>query len=215
VQAMTEKGLEETKVIYTICSKIATKSFLSAGWTKQDAMLYFFRIPLFPLIRNLHNTELHKDNLNDVINQLILPYSEAESICLKQRLRWRTKNTKFNYAIITMQINGMSHFVLFSTHLKSYQIVFYSEYSNAKILAILFRKLHYTSFKSRKFVVSLQPKKNQLYFFLLSKGYLFNLFSFGKMKSILDVNFILSEKDNKELNAYLTNKITSINYDDL
>ncbi len=215
VQQMTEKGLQETKVIYTICSKIATKSFLHAGWNKQDAMLYFFRIPMLPLLQNFHNTQLHKVNLNDVIDHLILPYSEEESICLKQRLLWRTQNPKFNYAIITKQINGISHFILFSTHLKTYQIVCYSEYSDSKTLAILFRKLHFTSYKSRKYVVSLQPKKNQLYFFLLSKGYLFNLFSFGKMKSILDLNFIVSEKENLHLNYYLKNKISSINYDDL
>jgi GNAT superfamily N-acetyltransferase len=215
VQQMTEKGLQETKVIYTICSKIATKSFLHAGWNKQDAMLYFFRIPIFPLIRNFHNPELHTDKLNYVIDHLILPYSEEESFCLKQRLYWRTQNPKFNYAIITLQLNGISHFILFSTHLKTYQIVCYSEYSDSKTLEILFRKLHFISYKSRKYVVSLQPKKNHSYFFFLSKGYLFNLFSFGKMKSILDLNFIVSGRENLHLNYYLTNKISSINYDDL
>jgi len=215
VQQMTEKGLEETKVVYTICSKIATKSFLHAGWKKQDAMIYFFRIPIFPLIRRLYNTEFYTYNLKEVIDQLILPYSEEESVSLKHRLHWRTQNPKFIYAIITMQLNGISHFILFSTHLKIYQIVCYSEYSDSKTLAILFRKLHSTSFKSRKYVVSLYPKKNQLYFFFLTKGYLFNLLSFGKMKSILDVNFIVSEKENLHLNHYLTNKISSFNYDDL
>lgn len=215
VQAMTKKGLEETKVIYTICSKIATKSFLSAGWKRQDVMLYFFRIPMFPLVNNFNNSELHKFNLNEVIDHLILPYSDIESMCLKQRLRWRIQNPKFNYAIITMLTNGISHFILFSSHLKTHQIVCYSEYSDSKTLAILFRKLHFTSFKSTKFVVSLQPKKNQRYFFFICKGYLFNLLSFGKMKSILDYNYILSENDNEFLNYYLKNKITSINYDDL
>ncbi len=214
VDALTKRGLNESFLLYTICSKIASKSFFGSGWRHQDEMIYFFRIPFLPSLANKHIGNIHFDNLNVVIDQLNLPYDEDYSTYLKNSLKWRTANTKFKYGIYVIKKDNISHFILFSIVRDIIQIVYFTDFSSRKIKNQLFRKLHDFGNLSKKKQIALLPKRTFLFLLFVNKGYLTNLFSFGKMRSTMDLNIIQSKDKTANINFFV-NQITMLNYDDI
>jgi GNAT superfamily N-acetyltransferase len=214
VSNLTEIGLQKSGFIYTICSKVATKSFLQSGWTYQDKMIYFFRLPYF----NIHfcnmAIKLHKLNLTEIISFFDIPLSVDKTNDLKKQLQWRVQNPKFNYGIYEINIEGVSHFMIYSEIKNTIQLVYFSEYSSKKILNVLFHQLHHDAKMLKKSVISLLPYKTKYFFFFIQKRYFVNLFTFGKMKSILNFNYI-SEFQDPAFEMFFKSRITMFNYDDL
>lgn len=214
VHNLTKQGLEKSDFLYTICSKVATKSFVRADWSYIDKMIYFVRFPLFSILKTNTYILNHRSNFDEVISSFNVLGSENEVKILKEELLWRVQNPKFHYGIYELVEHGISHFIVFSELNRSIQLVYFTTYSSEKILNMLFARLHNDARKSKRKVISLLHAKTHYFSFFIKKGYITNLFSFCKMKSILDLNFI-SKKNDIEFFFFWKNQISTINYDDL
>ena len=214
VHNLTEQGLEKSDFLYTICSKVATKSFLRADWSYIDKMIYFVRFPLFSILKKNTNIFYHRSNFDDVISSLNVPGRQNEVKILKDILLWRVYNPKFQYGIYELVVQGISHFIVFSELNRSMQLVYFSIHSSEKILHMLFARLHTDARKTNRKVISLLPANTHYFSFFIKSGHVPNLFSFGKMKSILDLN-IISKIDDVDFLFFWKNHFTTINYDDL
>jgi len=214
VEELTKKGLNESFLIYTICSKIATKSFLKAGWLHHDEMIYFFRLPFIPSKYEMQTGAIHFQDLNVVIDQLNLPFEENYSMHLKNMLKWRISNSKFKYGIYELKQENISQFVLFSMVKNIIQIVYFTDYSSRKMKNQLFRKMHNIGKPTKKKFIALLPRRTSLFFFFIKQGYITNLFSFGRMKSTMDLNIIQSNNKIMDVKGF-ANQIRMLNYDDI
>jgi ribosomal protein S18 acetylase RimI-like enzyme len=214
VHNLTENGLEKSDFLYTICSKVATKSFLRADWSYIDKMIYFVRFPLFSLLKTNTNIIYHRSSFDEVISSFNLPGSENEVKILKEELLWRIQNPKFHYGMYELVEQGISHFIVFSYLNRSIQLVYFTTYSSKKILRKLFGRLHKDARQTNQKVISLLPANTQYFSFFIKKGYLTNLFSFGKMQSLLDLNFISTQNDAGFI-SFFKRKLTMLNYDDI
>jgi hypothetical protein len=214
VHNLTEQGLEKSDFLYTICSKVATKSFLRADWSYIDKMIYFVRFPLFSMLKTNTHILYHRSNFDEVISSLHVLGSENEVKGLKEELLWRVQNPKFHYGMYELLEHGISHFIVFSELNRSIQLVYFTAYSSEKTLNMLFGRLHTDAIKTNRKVISLLPAKTHYFSFLIKKGYITNLFSFGKMQSLLDLN-IISKIDDGDFLFFWKNQINTINYDDL
>jgi predicted GNAT family acetyltransferase len=214
VHNLTEQGLEKSDFLYTICSKVATKSFLRADWSYIDKMIYFVRFPLFSILKKNTNIFYHRSNFDDVISSLNVPGRENEMKILKDILLWRVYNPKFRYGMYELVEQGISHFIVFSELNRSIQLVYFTTYSSEKILKMLFGRLHKDARKTNRKVILLLPANTQYFSILIKKGYFTNLFSFGKMQSLLDLNFI-STKNDVDFIPFFESKLSMLNYDDV
>ena len=214
VHNLTEQGLEKSDFLYTICSKVATKSFLRADWSYIDKMIYFVRFPLFSILKKNTNIFYHRSNFDDVISSLNVPGRENEVKILKDILLWRVYNPKFQYGIYELVEQGISHFIVFSYLNRSIQLVYFTTYSSKKILRKLFGRLHTDARKTNRKVISLLPVKTHYFSFFIKKGYSTNFFSFGRMQSLLDLNFISIQND-ADFISFFERKLTMLNYDDV
>lgn len=214
VQNLTEQGLEKSDFLYTICSKVATKSFLRADWSYIDKMIYFVRFPLFSILKTNSHIFHHRSNFKDVISSFNVLGSENEVKILKEELLWRVQNPKFNYGMYELVEQGVSHFIVFSELIRSVQLVYFTTYSSEKTLKMLFARLHTEARKTNRKVISLLPAKTHYFSFFIKKGYITNLFSFGKMQSLLDLNFISNQND-ADFISFFERKLTMLNYDDI
>jgi hypothetical protein len=143
-----------------------------------------------------------------------LPVSENEVKILKDELLWRVQNPKFHYGMYELVEQGISHFIVFSELNRSIQLVYFTTYSSKKILRKLFGRLHKDARQTNRKVISLLPANTQYFSFFIKKGYLTNLFSFGKMQSLLDLNFISKQNDAGFI-SFFERKLIMLNYDDL
>jgi hypothetical protein len=109
---------------------------------------------------------------------------------------------------------GVSHFIVFSELNRSVQLVYFTTYSSEKTLKMLFGRLHADARKTNRKVISLLPAKTHYFSFLIKKGYITNLFSFGKMQSLLDLNYISIQND-VDFISFFERKLTMLNYDDI
>lgn len=214
VSCLTNKGLEKSDFLYTICSKVATKSFLRADWLYIDKMIYFVRFPLFSILKSDIKIICHRSNFSEVISSFNLSGTENEIKIIKDALLWRLQNPKFRYGIYELVDQGTSHFIVFSELNRSIQLVYYTPYSSNKKLNTLFSRLHMDARKTNRKVISLLPANTQYFPFFLKKGYLTNLLSFGKMQSLLDLNFITTQIDAGFI-ALFESKLSMLNYDDV
>ena len=214
VHNLTKQGLEKSDFLYTVCSKVATKSFLRADWSYIDKMIYFVRFPLFSLLNTNTNIIYHRSNFYEVISSFNLPGSENEVKILKEELLWRVQNPKFNYGMYELVEQGISHFIVFSELNRSVQLVYFTTYSSEKTLKMLFGRLHTDARKTNRKVISLLPANTHYFSFFIKKGYLTNLFSFGRMQSLLDLNFISIQND-ADFISFFERKLSMLNYDDV
>ena len=214
VHNLTKQGLEKSDFLYTICSKVATKSFLRADWSYIDKMIYFVRFPLFSILKTNTHMLHHRSNFEDVISSFNVLGSENEVKILKEELLWRVQNPKFHYGMYELVEQGLSHFIVFSELNRSVQLVYFTSYSSEKTLKMLFGRLHTDARQTNQKVISLLPANTQYFSFFIKKGYLTNLFSFGKMQSFLDLNFISTQNDAGFI-SFFKRKLTMLNYDDI
>lgn len=214
VHNLTKQGLEKSDFLYTICSKVATKSFLRADWSYIDKMIYFVRFPLFSILKTNTHILHHRSNFEDVISSFNVLGRENEVKILKEELLWRVQNPKFNYGMYELVEQGISHFIVFSELNRSVQLVYFTSYSSEKTLKMLFGRLHTDARKTNRKVISLLPANTHYFSFFIKKGYLTNLFSFGRMQSLLDFNFISIQSD-VDFISFFERKLSMLNYDDV
>jgi hypothetical protein len=214
VHNLTKKGLEKSDFLYTICSKVATKSFVRADWSYIDKMIYFVRFPLFSISKKNMHILHHHSNFDEVISSLHMLGSENEVKILKEELLWRVQNPKFNYGMYEVVEKGISHFIVFSELNRSVQLVYFTTYSSEKTLKMLFGRLHTDARKTNRKVISLLPAKTKNFSFFIKNGYFTNLFPFGKMQSLLDLNFISTQND-ADFISFFERKLSMLNYDDV
>lgn len=201
---LTTIGIEENGIVYTICSKAATQSFLKMDWNYVDKVIYFFK-PLFFNFLSKQNEIEFFDSKNIDINLISInnidPY-----------LVWRMKNPKFNYLVA---IDKFKKIILFSIRNKNAFVV-HSDYNldtpNFKnIISNSYSRLKQYGVNNLVFISIVQKKEFK---FLFKYGFLYNFLNKGKMSSILDFNIIFTENQKKSA-LELRYQFTPNFYDDI
>ncbi len=204
VSFLTTIGIEKYGIVYTLCSKTATNSFLKMDWNYIDNVIYFFK-PLFLSFISEKN-QIEFFNSGNIDANLIAHYK------IDSYLAWRIKNPKFSYLIAIDKFNKL---VVFSIRSKNAFLV----YSDYDIDTPDFRKIvSNSSFKLRKngvsYLIYISISKKQDKLALIKSRFIYNFFNRGKMRSILDFN-IINNDSQKIVSQELINNFSPIYYDDI
>ena len=214
VSFLTEIGLEETGIIYTICSKTATRSFQKLGWNHFENIIYIFRPSLFNF-----GFKKMKSDFKVVENEFISSYLNRFKINSKQSqilktLEWRIQNPKFNYRLI-YNTKDASQFLIFSERNKNAFILYIHESNSTSQLKNLLSHffLVIKNLKIKNSILLSVPRLpiNNFFFF---RGYFYNFLDKGKMSSILDLN-IICNKDQKSIVEKIRKEFSPFFYDDI
>lgn len=191
-------------VVYTMCSKIATKSFAKTGWKYQKAIHYYFKPSLLSLFSNLvskHNkNKLLNSNSLDVICEMYK--TKTESAMFLKFIEWRYSNLKYHYQL--MFSKDKQEFVVYTIH-NNFLFILDLEMKQFSFLRYLDKIV--IAKKVRGIIMLSSSSTIKEIKFSIFKGYFVNKFKFGALKSLLDLNFFRGEQH--------LNKVYSFNYDDI
>ena len=214
VSFLTEIGLEETGIIYTLCSKTATRSFQKLGWSHFDNIIYIFR----PSLINFGFKKV-KSDFKVIENEFISSYLNRFKINSQQSqilktLEWRIQNPKFNYRLI-YNTKDASQFLIFSERNKNAFILYIHESNSTSQLKNLLRQFFVVikNLKIKNSILLSIPRLtiNKTFFF---RGYFYNFLDKGKMSSILDLNIICTG-DQKSIVEKIRKEFSPFFYDDI
>ena len=214
VAFLTEIGLKETGIIYTLCSKTATRSFQRLGWKHVTNIIYVFK-PIFPSLNLNKLSSKYKLIDKEFFSSFFetLNFNEQKKN-IYETLLWRIQNPKFDYKLV-YNINNTSQFLIFSERNKNAFILYIGDFDSPKQLFKLLYQYNYI-IKNLKIKNSILLTISRLplnkRFFLI--GYLYNFLNKGKMSSILDLNIICTS-DQNELIEEIKNHFSPYFYDDI
>lgn len=196
---LTEESLRKSvDCIYTMCSKVASKSFLRNGWKYKDDVFYYYRPYLFSVIKGIlfkrKFTSFNSESL-----EFHTLFDQADE-SYKRYLQWRYANPKYRYHFIKL---GASYLV-YSIQNNFLVLIDFSDaiqnISTYLDVIVIQHKL-----KGVLFVSSISQIKNKSFSFF--SGYFVNRLKFGPLSSLLDFNIFYTH------NSF--NFVYAINYDDV
>ena len=190
-------------VVYTMCSKIATKSFVKTGWKFQKPIHYYFKPSVLSRLSNSFSKQnkgfLHSDSLDVLLDVYQNKLADVEFL---KFIEWRYSNFKYQYQL--MFSKDKQEFITYTIHNNFLFIVDFetNQFSFLKHLdeIVIDKKLRGIIVLSSS--NNIKKMKSSIF-----KGYFVNKFKFGGLKSILDFNLIKGEQKLREVYAY--------NYDDI
>lgn len=193
----------EVDVVYTMCSKIATKSFAKTGWKHQKAIHYYFKPRLLSLFSNLFSKKnknlFYNDSLDVICDVYKNKFSDDEFL---KFIEWRYSNLKYHYQL--MFSKDKQEFVVYTIH-NNFLFILDLEMKQFSFLRYLDKIV--IDKKVRGIIMLSSSNTIKEIKFSIFKGYFVNKFKFGGLKSILDFNMI---KGKQQLD-----KVYSFNYDDI
>ena len=195
--------LEERKVkssffCYTICNKIATKSFLKNNWKHLDKIVYYFK-PNFLIRLSSFFSSKFDEGLEFVDSLDLLKTYKFENRTTDisvhksyEFLQWRILNPNFPYRIIVHrnsdgEVNGYLIYSLSTNKILNVIDVDSVGKTNIKIKLIKAAETIVYKEKLRAILVTCSHKSSFGNFFRTS-GYFVNTYSKGPLKSFQDLN---------------------------
>lgn len=197
--------ISESKVdvVYTMCSKIATKSFLKTGWKFQKPIHYYFKPSVLSQLSNLFLKQnkglLYNDSLDVLCDVYKNKFSDDEFL---KFIEWRYSNLKYHYQLIFSK--DKQEFIIYTIH-NNFLFIIDFEVKHFSFLKYLDEIV--TDEKVRGIIVLSSSNNIKKMKFSIFKGYFVNKFKFGVLKSLLDFNIFRGEQN--------LNKVYSYNYDDI
>jgi len=216
-----------TPFSYTLCSKIATRSFISNKWQHLAGITNFFKPYL--LIKSAFlfppkpNQQIrHFDQIGENLNSY--PFKKKEKfihlVKSKEFLKWRTSNPNFNYGLIVNynEEKIATAYLIYSISPNNLLNVLdiESAYSDCQLELELLRQAEQIVLTNKyRGIVILAVRKTSFYNLIKKAGYLVNPFQKGPLKSILDLNAIEHKNGNISLTDLSLWEINGLNYDDV
>jgi len=213
--------------LYTLCSKVSTKSFVRNNWLFLNQVTNFFKPLVIVKMHNLlRNDDFSNIEVYDSIQHHLDDYSfKTDSSNISQHktpnyLKWRTANPNFSYTLIcsydnNKRVDGYLIFSISNNNLLNI-IDLESSSNSSKIERKLIRYVESIVVKKKyKGVLILTVKNSPLYKFSKKNNYLINPFKRGPLKTILDVNIYLNTIDLSKLNIPYAWDINGLAYDDI
>ena len=195
--------LEERKVkssffCYTICNKIATKSFLKNNWKHLDKIVYYFKPNVLIRLSSFFSSKFDEglefvDSL-DLLKTYKFENRTTDISVHKsyEFLQWRILNPNFPYRIIVHrnsdgEVNGYLIYSLSTNKILNVIDVDSVGKTNIKIKLIKAAETIVYKEKLRAILVTCSHKSSFGNFFRTS-GYFVNTYSKGPLKSFQDLN---------------------------
>lgn len=196
---LTEESLRKSvDCIYTMCSKVASKSFLRNRWNFKGEVFYYYRPYLLSLVNGLRFKRKFKSIHSESLELQTL-FDQADESYIRY-LQWRYANPKYRYHFIKF---GAS-FIVYSIQNDFLVLIDLSD-ACQNISTYLDVIVVHHKLKGVLFVSSISQIKNKKFSFF--SGYIVNRYKFGPLRSLLDFNIL-----NKH-NSF--NFVYAINYDDV
>ncbi len=229
VNELLTKKIVEANVpfLYTMCSKVSTKSFVKNNWMFMEEVSNYFKP--YQLLKLLHpfkkSKHLNCTSYNEVGNYLddyefkILPkkISIAKSPAF---LQWRTSNPNFIYKIIchydsNRKIDGYLIYSVSKNNMLN--VIDIDCYGNdKKISNQLLRCAEYTVVKENYAgIVIMAIKKSLFQQFLKNQHYLSNPYQKGPLTNKIDFDIYVYNKNLANINNLTTWNVYGLNYDDV
>ncbi|MEY4109675.1 MAG: hypothetical protein RLZZ46_29 [Bacteroidota bacterium] len=216
-----------TPFSYTLCSKIATRSFISNKWQHLAGITNFFKPYL--LIKSAFlfppkpNQQIrHFDQIGENLDSYRFKKKDMliHLVKSKEFLQWRTSNPNFNYGLLVSynQENIAKAYLIYSISPNNLLNVLDIESSCADQQSELDLLMHAEQIVLKnkyRGIVILAVRKTSFYNLIKKAGYLVNPFQKGPLKSILDLNAIEHKNGNISLFDLSLWEINGLNYDDV
>jgi len=185
-------------VVYTMCSKIATKSFFKTGWKFEKEIFYYFKPRFFSLFSSSIKDESKETSTLEAICKVYkLNYSNKAYLNF---IKWRFANPKYKYYLISNE----DEFIVYTIN-NNILFVIDFKVNGFAFLKNLDKLVIENNYRGIVVLSSCSQIQNLKFSFL--NGYLINKFNFGPLKSLLDFNVLKEGERFKD--------VYSINYDDV
>ncbi|MBX7202555.1 MAG: GNAT family N-acetyltransferase [Bacteroidia bacterium] len=214
--------------IYTLCSNVSTKSFVSNGWVFMSKVFNFFKPVSLLRISHLlkkrsnmsfsihHSIDHHLDdypfqNMQDRIHLMKSPAF----------LKWRTANPNFSYRLICSRDkhNKINGYLLFSTSGNKLLSIIDLEAASNNRKGIAKGLVHHAEAiaiqEGYRGVTALATEGTAFYAFMKSCNYLMNPFGKGPLKAILDFDVYNFKASDTSITDCSNWEILGLNYDDV
>ena len=227
-ELLIEKTKElKTPFSYTLCSKISTKSFIKNKWIFIEEVINFFKpYVLLKATVIFKKTDLKAFHVYNAIENHLDEYKfneDSTKIAVQKNaryLQWRTSNPNFTYKVICSynnekKING---YLIYSISVNKLLNVIDMECdtSNKVIRSQLLNYAEYIVVKEKlKGILVMTIKNSPFYNFIKSKKYLSNPFSKGPLKTILDFDIYIFDKNKISINNTIHWDFYGLSYDDI
>jgi len=204
-QALNEY-ISDTKldVVYTMCSKVATKSFVKTGWKFQKEIHYYFKPRIFSLVSLYIRSKEVKYSLESISSEFIcdlykVNHSDNEFL---KFIEWRYSNPKYKYEVIASK--NREEFIIYTIHNSLLFIVDFEVKGSSSLISLnkVISKYNYRGIILLSTSSNLKGIK-----FSWCNGYTVNKINFGPLKSLLDHNAFKTAQKNETIYSY--------NYDDI
>ncbi len=219
-----EVEIENCSFSYTLCSKVSTKSFLKTNWLFVGEILNFFKPRILlnltsVFVRSRNSGIKYYREIAGLLDRYNFSNS-SEGMALQKTVefvKWRTSNPNFTYSILCHynaenEINGYLIFSISSNNLANLIDI---DSSDKTVLKGLFREFEKVVLKNKyKGILVMCLKNSSLSRYASKRGYIYNPFKKGPLKTILDFNIknALVDPPSPKTKAY---DITALNYDDI
>ena len=195
---LKERKVKSSFFCYTICNKIATKSFLKNNWKHLDKIVYYFK-PNFLIRLSSFFSSKFDEGLEFVDSLDLLKTYKFENrttdISIHKSykfLQWRILNPNFLYRVIVHrnsdgEVNGYLIYSLSTNKILNVIDVDSVGKTNIKIKLIKAAETIVYKEKLRAIMVTCSQKSSFGNFFRIS-GYFVNTYSKGPLKSLMNLN---------------------------
>lgn len=216
-----------TPFLYTMCSKISTKSFLRNNWIFLEQVINFFKPYEMLIIQNFFRKDNFQtfgfyDGVKSHLNEYEFQIDSSRISAGKSSdyLKWRTSNPYFKYKIIcsydnAKKIDGYLIYSISENNLLNV-IDIDSLDKNEEVIHRLLLCAEYIALKEKyKGIVIMAVKNTLFYNFVQSRNYLRNPFEKGPLTAMLDFDVYLFDKSIADITDLSLWKISALNYDDI
>ena len=222
---LEHKQIKSSLFTYTLCSKLATKSFLNNNWSHLDSIFYFFKPLLFIKLSSLISPiKLQSIEFFDSVGNTLDNYkfennhSKISVNKSSEFINWRTANPNFIYKLICHRNNQreVDGYLIYSISENNVlNIIDVETGENISVFKKLVRGAESVALKEKhKAIVVFCLLRSSLGKLFKSKRYFVNPYQKGPLKSLLDLNFF-SQASTEELLKIDLWDIYALSYDDV
>ncbi len=217
----------KTPFLYTLCSKISTKSFLKNNWVFLEGVSNYFKPYSFLQMQSLFRKNnftniLRYNNVYDHLNNYKFKVNENGISVSKtpEYLRWRTSNPNFMYQLICHydSMNQVDGYLIYSISknnvLNIIDIECYGD--NKKISDELLSYAEYLTVKEKnKGILVMLIKSSPFSRFFKGHHYFKNPLNTGPLKTMIDFDIFKADNNTENITNIDIWDIYGLSYDDI
>lgn len=227
---MVNKELKERSIkagapfFYTLCSKIATKSFRKNDWNYLEKVTNFFKpvqsLKITRAFAKSNSSFRHFDGYNDQLQDFAFN-NEGDKIQIFKTadfIKWRTSDPNFSYHLICSydSNNVLNGYLIYSIDKANLLNIIDVEVQEESLFKKLIKEAELTAVKNnRKGVLVMAVKGTQFYDRIKKLRYFQNPIDKGPLVSILDFNVYEIDAEFKDISQLKNWDLKAINYDNI